>query len=178
MATKTKDYNFALSQVKLLMKESEFATEAEPQYAHVLSEVKQAFLIPQYFENCKLRLEEAFSDGFQVHDIPVIIKIFLTLNHQLSSIHLQLDDLKYVFYGVLILYMYRYDKIDYSDDNLIEELVKNPVTGKESNAVVDYMDLRLMRIFFKGSYDLITLDPSKFTLVGLKEKTEKAVCFC
>lgn len=176
MAIKQQDYNFALAQVKLLMNESNPTNNDHEQY--VLSQVEKALLIPQYVENCKMELEKAFSDGFQLHDIPVIIKMFLMLNDRLSSIHLQLDDLKYVFYGVLTLYMYRYDKIDYSEENLIKENAKNPVTGNETEKVVDYVDLKMMRVFFNGSYDLITIDPSKFTLVGLKEDAQKTLCFC
>lgn len=176
MSTKTKDYNFALSQVKLLMKESKVSTDNEH---YILAQVKEALLIPQYFENCRLRLEDAFSDGFQPHDIPVIIKIFLTLNYQLTSIQLKLDELKYVFYAVIMLYLFRYDKINDSEENVIKEVVKNATTGKEEELIVDYMDLQMIRIFFNGCYDLITLDPAQFTLVGLQTQVkETARCLC
>ena len=97
----------------------------------IITKVKDALANTHFSHNAIMNLDEIFKDGFQLTDVPLLIKTLISLNVILDS-SIKLHYLKYILYAVVIMYFN--EDLDNFDD---------------------------LRKLFDDVFDLLEVDPKK-----------------
>ena len=97
----------------------------------IIKKVKDALANTHFSHNAVMSLDEIFKDGFQLTDVPLLIKTLISLNVILDS-SIKLHYLKYILYAVVIMYFN--EDLDNFDD---------------------------LRSLFDQVFDLLEIDPKK-----------------